>query len=219
LHEWRAPVRLNETTRLYFEKLAEIEPDPELAAAMRAVATGTAAERERAAEVVSRVPGYSAILRTGQSLTMLNGGFRSNVIPSEGQATFNVRVLPGDSILEVVDALRAVADESAVELTLDGAPSDDPPVSPVDSALFRALESSALAMTPDALVLPMMSTGATDGAALRRAGIPTYGILPLPLEMEDELRMHGDDERAPVRSLGWASELLYRTLIAVCAAP
>jgi acetylornithine deacetylase/succinyl-diaminopimelate desuccinylase-like protein len=219
IHDWRAPVKLNETTRLYFEKLAEIEPDLELAAAMRAVATGTEAERERAAEIVSRVPGYNAILRTGQSLTMLNGGFRSNVIPSEGQATFNVRVLPGDSILEVVDAMRAVAGESAVELSLAGAPREDPPVSPVDSALFRALESAAKAMAPDAVVVPMMSTGATDGAALRRAGIPTYGILPLPLEMEDELRMHGDDERAPVRSLGWASELLYRTLSTACGAP
>ena len=60
-----------------------------------------------------------------------------------------------------------------------------------------------------------MSTGATDGAALRAAGIPTYGILPMPLEMDDELRMHGDNERAPLASLGWATEYLYRVLLTV----
>ena len=57
-----------------------------------------------------------------------------------------------------------------------------------------------------------MSTGGTDGSRLRAQGIPTYGILPLPLPKEDELRMHGDDERVPIPALGWASEYLYRVL-------
>ena len=58
-----------------------------------------------------------------------------------------------------------------------------------------------------------MSTGATTGGAA--AGIPTYGILPLPLEMEDELRMHGNDERVPIPALGWAAEYVYRVLLDV----
>jgi acetylornithine deacetylase/succinyl-diaminopimelate desuccinylase-like protein len=73
-------------------------------------------------------------------------------------------------------------------------------------------------MEPETVVIPFMSTGATDGAALRAKGIPTYGILPLPLERTDELRMHGDDERVPVPALGWAAEYLYRTLERVAAA-
>ena len=60
-------------------------------------------------------------------------------------------------------------------------------------------------------------TGGTDGALLRANGIPTYGILPLPLSEEDELRMHGDNERTPVASLGWAAEYLFRTLATVAA--
>ena len=77
------------------------------------------------------------------------------------------------------------------------------------------MESVGAAMAPDAAVVPMLSTGATDGAALRAAGIPTYGILPLPLEQEDELRMHADNERVPIASLGWAAEYLYRVLSTV----
>jgi len=84
----------------------------------------------------------------------------------------------------------------------------------VDTALYRALEQSAAAMAPDVVVVPFLSTGGTDGAALRAAGIPTYGILPFPMVVEDELRMHGDDERVPLRALGWGTEFLYRTLAA-----
>ena len=61
------------------------------------------------------------------------------------------------------------------------------------------------------------STGGTDGAALRAKGIPTYGILPLPMAVEDELRMHGDNERVPVAALGWGAEYLYRVLFKVAS--
>ena len=77
------------------------------------------------------------------------------------------------------------------------------------------MEAAARAMAPDAVVIPFLSNGATDGAALRAAGIPTYGILPMPLDREDELRMHADNERVPLASIGWATEFIYRTLLDV----
>ena len=85
----------------------------------------------------------------------------------------------------------------------------------VPMVLEMLMESVGASMAPDAVVVPMLSTGATDGAALREAGIPTYGILPMPLEQEDELRMHADNERVPLASLGWATEYLYRVLATV----
>lgn len=213
VHEWRPPVRLNETTRLYFGRLAGIEKDPEVREAMRQISTATdAAAIERAAAVLSRDPLHSAVLRTGASLTILNGGFRSNVIPSEGKATFNVRIVPGEDIREIVRRMNEVGGERQVTFALSGEPQEAPPPSPVGTALFRAMESAARVMAPSATVIPFMSTGATDGAALRAVGMPTYGILPMPLPMEDELRMHGDNERVPVRALGWATEYLYRVL-------
>ena len=214
VHEWRAPVRLNETTRIYFARLATIEDDPEAKRAMEAVsaADATQAQIDAAAAVLSRDPLHNAVLRTGTSLTLMNGGFRTNVIPSEGRATFNVRILPGEDVREVVAAMNAADGEEQVTFALDGEPVQAPPPSPVSTALFREMEAAARVMAPRAVVLPFMSTGATDGAALRAIGIPTYGILPMPLPMEDELRMHGDNERVPVRALGWATEYLYRVL-------
>jgi acetylornithine deacetylase/succinyl-diaminopimelate desuccinylase-like protein len=214
VHEWRAPVRLIETTRIYFQRLAEIERDAEMKAAMQQLSASGASQQQidAAAAVLSRDPLHNAVLRAGASLTLLNGGFRSNVIPSEGKATFNVRVVPGEDITELVRMMNAADGEEQVELALEGTPAQAPPPSPVSTELFQAMESSARTMAPSATVLPFMSTGATDGAALRAIGIPTYGILPMPLPMEDELRMHGDNERVPVPAVGWATEYIYRVL-------
>lgn len=213
VHAWRAPVHLNETTRTYFARLARVEPDTAMARAMRDLSSSTNERTIRAAaDVLSADPLHNAVLRTGMSLTMLDGGIRSNVIPSDGTATLNVRVMPGEDVGAVVREMNAVGAESQVVFELDGGARADPPPSPIDTELFRALEAAAIAMAPDAVVLPFMSTGATDGAVLRSRGIPTYGVLPFPLEMEDELRMHGDNERVPVAALGWGAEFLYRTL-------
>ena len=221
VHEWKAPVKLNEITRVYFERLSRIEENAEFKKAMVMVskADATPSEIDAAASVLSREPLHNAVLRTGQSLTLISGGIRSNVIPSEGSATFNTRVLPNDDVKEIVDAFNRVGGEKQVTFALTGEPKVAPPVSPVTTPLYQAMESSALAMSPKTTVIPFMSTGGTDGAALRAKGIPTYGILPMPLPMEDELRMHGDNERVPVAALGWASEFLYRTLQTVTRSP
>ncbi len=67
-----------------------------------------------------------------------------------------------------------------------------------ENEFFAAVEQAAKAMDPTITVVPYLSTGATDSADLRRAGIKAYGLLPFPLEMPDEERMHGNDERLPL---------------------
>ncbi len=219
VHEWRAPARLNETTRIYFTRLARIEEDSVMRGAMtRLVAPGAdSATVAEAAAILSREPLHNAVLRTAGSLTLINAGIRSNVIPSEGRATFNVRALPDEDITRIVAEMNRVGGESTVTFELSGEIQQAPPVSPVTTALFQSMERAATVMAPGTTVLPFMSTGATDGAVLRAAGIPTYGILPFPLPMEDELRMHGDDERIPIAALGWGAEYIYRVLQGVAS--
>lgn len=217
---WKPRVRLNDVTREYFRRLSLIETDPTMQQAMEAlVAANDQAAVDRAAEILSRDPAYNASLRTGASITMVSGGMRANVIPSDATAVINVRVLPDGDIATDVAEMNRVGAEPTVTFTLRGRAERAPPVSPATGPLFLAMEAAAKTMAPEAVVIPFMSTGATDGAAIRAAGIPTYGILPLPLEMEDELRMHGDNERAPIASVGWATEYLYRTLLNVAARP
>ena len=218
VHEAQAPVRVNAISRQYFAQLAKIEQDPALKEAMLTVSTATDQTTiDKAAAVLSRDPTYSATLRTGASITMINGGVRANVIPSDATATLNVRTLPDGDITRDVAEMNRIAGEPHVTFALQGTPKKAPPVSPTTTALYRAMEAAATTMAPDAVVMPFLSTGATDGAELRAHGIPTYGILPMPLDNEDELRMHGDNERVPLGSLGWATEYLYRVLVAVTA--
>ena len=218
VHEWKAPVRLNETTRSYFSGLARLERDPTTKRAMETLASSRdSVAIDQAAEVVSREPRYNAQLRTGVSATILNGGIRSNVIPSQGTANLNVRVLPGEDIREIMTEMDRVAGERQVIFSLVGESRSAPPISPTTTALYGSLVQAAGVMAPDAVVTPMMSSGGTDGAALRAKGIPTYGVLPFPMEVEDELRMHGDNERVPVAALGWGAEYLYRVLLIVAS--
>jgi acetylornithine deacetylase/succinyl-diaminopimelate desuccinylase-like protein len=216
VHAWKAPVTLNPVVREYFARLAKVEPDAAMREAMAAISTARdQAAIDKAAEVLSRDPVHNANLRTGVSLTMIDGGIRANVIPSDASATLNVRVVPEGDIAADVAALQRIGAEPLVTFALRAAPRTPPPASPTTTALFQAMETAARAMSPDAVVIPFMSNGGTDGAALRARGIPTYGILPLPLAIEDELRMHGDNERVPPESLGWGTEYLYRVLLSV----
>jgi acetylornithine deacetylase/succinyl-diaminopimelate desuccinylase-like protein len=215
---WKPAVRSNTVTREYFGRLAKIETDSAMRQAMETIATSRdQAAIDTAAELLEKHPAYNATLRTGVSITMINGGIRANVIPSDATAVLNVRVLPDGDVAADVAEMNRVGGEPRVTFTLRGAVQKAPPVSASSSPLFQAMEAAARDMAPDAVVIPFMSTGATDAAALRAAGIPTYGILPLPLEMEDELRMHGDNERAPIASVGWATEYIYRILLNVAA--
>ena len=220
VHESKPPVRMNATTREYFARLAKVEEDPSMRQAMETIAAARDQPTiDQAAEVLSREPLHSAVLRTGVSLTMVNGGIRSNVIPSDATATLNVRVLPEGDIRADVSEMNRIGAEPGVTFTLKGEPQTAPPASPTTTALFEVMEAAGKQMAPDAVVIPFMSTGGTDGAVLRARGIPTYGILPMPLAMEDELRMHGDNERVPIESLGWAAEYVLRVLQGVAGKP
>jgi acetylornithine deacetylase/succinyl-diaminopimelate desuccinylase-like protein len=216
VHTAQQPARLNDVTRAYFAGLARVEQDPSMRQAMQTI--GTSRDHDalsKAAAVLSRDPVHNAVLRDAVSLTMVNGGIRANVIPSDATATLNARILPDGDIRAFVAELNRVGGEKQVTFAMRGEPQKAPPVSSTQTPLYQAMESIGKAMAVDAAVVPMLSTGATDGAALREVGIPTYGILPLPLDQDDELRMHGDNERVPVDSLGWGTEYLYRVLAAV----
>ena len=216
VQEFTMPVALNPITREYFKRLAAVERDPAMKRAMTTLITASDPRAiDRAAAVLSKEPTYNATLRTGISITMVNGGIRANVIPSDATATLNVRTVPDGDIAAVVRELNRIGAEPAVTFATAATQRQAPPISPITSALFHAMEAAGKAMAPETTVVPFMSTGTTDGATLRARGIPTYGILPLPLSEEDELRMHGDNERTPLASLGWAAEYLFRTLAAV----
>jgi acetylornithine deacetylase/succinyl-diaminopimelate desuccinylase-like protein len=211
---YREPVQVNPTTREFFSRLGRIWPNREERAAMADVATTDTRRIQRGARVLERIPVFDAVLRNGISVTMLNGGIRSNVIPTEASATLNVRTLPGQSIDGVARRLRQVIGDSLVEVTVTtrGA---DAPASDFASPMFAAIRESAQALDPALAVVPYLSTGATDSAALRAWGMQAFGLLPFPMNQDDEDRMHGNDERLPLASLDFGTRMIYGAILRV----
>jgi acetylornithine deacetylase/succinyl-diaminopimelate desuccinylase-like protein len=205
--EHREAVTLLPTTREFFDGLARVWPVAEERAAMADLVSEEPARRERGAARLSVIPLFDATLRTGISPTILEAGVRVNVIPTEAGAKLSVRTLPGQSIDAVVERLATLVADPAIHFEISHRGHDAPP-SPSGSAAFVALRDSLHEIDPSIAAVPYLSTGATESAFLRRWGVPTYGILPFPLTMDDESRMHGHDERVPVEALAFALRLV-----------
>ena len=205
---YRAPVHLLPTTREFFTQLARVWPNRGEREAMADVASPDARRVARGARVLAKIPVFDAVLRTGISATMLAGGIRTNVIPTEASATLNVRTLPGESIDSVTRRLERVIGDSLVAITITER-GQDSPASDFASPMFAAIAESAKALNPRLAVVPYLSTGATDSARLRLWGMQAYGVLPFPLDQDDEDRMHGNDERLSLASLEFGTKMIY----------
>ncbi len=205
LQKFEFPVKLNEVTRGYFEKLATVETG-QTAADMRAIARNpgdTAAARRLSAH-----PVYNATMRTTCVATQLEGGHAPNALPQLARATVNCRVLPDHDIAQVRETLVGIAGDTAVHVSPTPERRGGPP-SPLSDEVMRPVERLTREMWPGIPVVPVMATGATDGWYLRAAGIPTYGVSGLFGDMDDS-RAHGRDERMLVKSFFEGQEFLYR---------
>ena len=211
LGEYREPVALNVITRRFFGELSRIWPDEEQRQAMADLDSDDEARSSRGTAILSRVPVFNAVMRNGISATRLAGGVAGNVIPAEASAILNVRTIPGHSIEAIVDKLIDCVDDPDIEITI-ASRGDEAPASDPDSAMFQAIAAAARELDPEITIVPYLSTGATDSAHLRRAGIDSCGILPFPMEQSDEERMHGHDERIPVQSLHFGTRLIFEAI-------
>ncbi len=196
------PVELNETTRAYFERSAAIAHDPDMAAVARSGDPAAAAR-------LSERPYENALLRTTCVATMLAGGHAENALPQSARATINCRILPGVPPARIEETLRTVIADPQITLTNASPKAEPSPPSPLTPEVLQAIEGITKSMWPGVVTLPSMLTAATDGAALRKAGIACYGTSGSFGDVEDN-REHGKDERILVRSFYESREYLDR---------
>ncbi|WP_315835017.1 M20/M25/M40 family metallo-hydrolase [Bradyrhizobium prioriisuperbiae] len=199
------PVKLNETTRVYFERAAQFENDSN-AADMRALLG--ARPDPAAVDRLSASPVFNAQLRTTCVATLLEGGHAVNALPQMARAKVNCRILPGEPVDEVKATLVKVLADEQISVTQIGQPVVSPP-SPLNKEILAAIGKLSGEFWPGAVIMPVMSSGATDGSYLRNAGIPTYGHSGLAGDIND-VRAHGRDERVLVKSFFEGDEYLYR---------
>jgi acetylornithine deacetylase/succinyl-diaminopimelate desuccinylase-like protein len=208
LSKFSFPLKLNETTRAYFERIAQFEGE-QAAADIHALLSDKPDPAAMSFVRLAANPAYNAQLRTTCVATMLEGGQAINALPQLASAKVNCRVMPGEPVDEVKATLeRVLADDQITVTQLD------PPVLSAPSALHEeimgSIEKLSQQFWPGAVVLPTMSAGATDGSFLRNAGIPTYGHSGLASDINDGGRIHGKDERVLVKSFFEGEDYLYR---------
>ena len=204
---YEAPVQFNTVSRAYFEGLAQVE-DPETAKWMRSLDTED--RGEHAARYLSNEnPYWNAMFRDTISPTILQAGIRVNVIPAEARGEMNIRLLPGNQIAPLLAKLGTLVNDPQIRFEVPPSDQETAPSSSVDSELIGSIKRVTGQTFPGAAAFPTMDTFATDSVRLRLRNVQAYGLFPFPLTQEDELRMHGEDERIPLDSFRKGIEFLY----------
>lgn len=194
--EWTPPLRINETTGAYFRKLATMVA-PEVAQKYRDVLSPDPKINRPAADwLLDNQPSHWSMLHTSLVPTIVGGGFRYNVIPSEAKATIDVRLHPDEDQNAFLDLVRTVINDASVEVRWGRERYRPAGGSRLDTEAYAVLEAQ-VKKHYDTVALPTMGTGATDMSNIRAKGPQCYGIGPA-IDTEDGPKgygAHSDQER------------------------
>lgn len=145
-------------------------------------------------------PSTDAAIRTTIAATIFESGTRENILPAAARAAVNFRIIPGDSVQQVIDRVRETVDDQRVEIHVLGKAFEPSPVASAESASYIHLAKTIRSVYPDAIVAPYLVPGATDARHYAPLADNVYRFLPLPLAAADLARFHGVDERVSIDS-------------------
>src|SRR5689334_10900766 len=197
-HEW--PVRLTPAMEVLLAAVADL--------------AGTEATPENAESLIEEFGGAArmlgAVIRNTANPTMLQAGYKTNVIPTDAYATMDGRFLPGfedeffDTIAELVG--------DGIEIEYESRQSAWE--TPYEGRLVDSMTRSILAEDPDAQVAPFLMSGGTDAKHFRSLGMASYGFAPLrlPEDLDFTALFHGVDERVPTSALEFGTRVFDRFL-------
>jgi acetylornithine deacetylase/succinyl-diaminopimelate desuccinylase-like protein len=212
LEVMRLPVHITPVVRALVESVAA-ELDEPAASGLRALL-----DPARTDAVLSQIDAPAArlfdpLLHNTVNPTMVSGGHKINVIPSEIVLRMDGRVLPGISPETFMDEVRALIDDEQIVIEPNEA---DPPDALIDPDMnhFQMLADVLKAADPSGTPVPYMVSGATDARVLSKLGIQTYGFLPmnLPPEFNFAATIHAADERIPAGAVGFGADAIYEAI-------
>ncbi len=214
---WQTEVRLNDTTRAYFDRLATISDEDDR---YRYENVDNPAETEEIQQhFLENFPYHYSIMRTSVVPTVMDAGFRKNVIPSEASAILDIRMLPDENVDGFYKQLANVIDDPRITIIPEPIYRPAAPPSAIDNEMFAVLERVSARLHPDATVLPTMQTGATDMAQVRAKGVQAYGIGAgrTVEEINSGRGAHGDDERIAEVEFIRLVRFMWETVIEISA--
>ena len=153
---------------------------------------------------------FEPMLRNTVNATIVRGGAKINVVPSEIELELDGRALPGFSPEQLIAELHELAGD---DIELELVRHDPGPAEP-DLGLFETLAGVIRELDPEGIPVPLLQIGVTDGRFFSQAGVQTYGFLPmrLPEEFEFTKLIHAADERIPVDALEFGAEAVWRSV-------
>ena len=154
-----------------------------------------------------------ATLRMTIAPTIVHGGVKENIIPSECEAVFDCRILPGQKPADALNEIKGLLKDVDMEkLEFEVIESSEPSESPVDTPLYGQIVNTIREFEPDCGVAPILLTGGTDSRYFRGVGSVCYGFQPMRADLPygEMLRMvHGVDERISIKNLVFGTSVLY----------
>jgi acetylornithine deacetylase/succinyl-diaminopimelate desuccinylase-like protein len=204
------PVHVTDTARLYFAGRAKLESG-QMAADMLSMAS--ASPDPAAVARLSDIVETNIVFRTTCTATEISGGHAESALPQRASATIQCRVIPGEPLDGIKAQLVKVLDDPSIRIT-DVDPGEASPESPPAPKLLKTIEAVKNSMWPEAVLLPLMSAGATDSAFTRLGGMPSYGVDASWDDLDDG-RAHGQDERIGVQVFDEEVEFTYRLMKAL----
>ena len=153
---------------------------------------------------------FEPLFRNSVNATIVRGGDKINVIPSEISLELDGRLLPGFTPDDMIAELRKlIGDEVELELVRH-----DPCPADTDMGLFDTLDAILRENDPGGIAIPVLLTGVTDGRFFARLGIQTYGFTPMSLPPSFNFleTIHAADERIPVEALDFGTNAIYKVL-------
>ena len=208
LEEQRLPVHVTPVARQMIDTMAAALPFPQGAVLRQLLNPGLC---DRVLKLLGeRGQIFEPLVHNTVNATIVRGGEKVNVIPSEVTVQLDGRLLPGYSPDDMLAELRPVVGPE-VELALI---QHDPGPPEPDMGLFDLLAGVLRRADPDGIPMPLMMTGTTDARFLSRLGIQTYGFTPmqLPADLELVRLAHAADERVPVGAVEFGARAIYEVL-------
>jgi acetylornithine deacetylase/succinyl-diaminopimelate desuccinylase-like protein len=201
--KWETPYHILPSVKEYFSKMAPKQP-PDERPFFEDIEKGL---NDPSFSIwLTSNPIYNAMVRDTLSLTILQGGTKTNVIPSESSASLDCRLIPGSSKEDFLKKLKSrLGNEIEVEVMTE---SKSLPPSPLDTDLFHAISKFAAANDPGCPVVPLLLPGATDSRFLREMGMIVYDFSPFRLTEKELMKVHGNNERISLENLRFGMKMM-----------
>jgi carboxypeptidase PM20D1 len=161
---------------------------------------------------LAKAPSSNAMLRTTTALTVVQAGEKDNVMPGLAGASVNFRLLPGDTIANVVERTQRLAGPDVKVTPRPGSAVEASPVSSATGKGYRTIERVVRELFPDTIVAPGLMIAATDTRHMQAIAKDVYRFSPVRAKPEDLSRFHGTDERLSVSNYGEMIRFFHRLL-------